>query len=65
MGIKTLLVMKDPAISQLKELSQCGTSDCSGIKGLEMAEEVTVDRGSDVSKVLEVKNTCPKFKQFL
>jgi hypothetical protein len=35
MGIKTLLAMKDPAICQLKELSECGTSDCNGIKGLE------------------------------
>lgn len=30
-----------------------------------MAEEINMDRGSDVSKVLEVKNTCAKFKQFL
>jgi len=35
MGIKTLLAMKDPAICQLRELSECGTSDCSGIKSLE------------------------------
>jgi len=35
MDIKTLLAMKDPAICQLKELSECGTSDCSDIKGLE------------------------------
>lgn len=30
-----------------------------------MAEAVNMNRGSDVSKVLEVKNTCAKFKQFL
>jgi len=35
MGIKTLLAMKDQAMCQLKELSECGTGDCSGIKGLE------------------------------
>jgi hypothetical protein len=29
-----------------------------------MIAEVNVDRSSDVSKVLEVKNTYAKFKQF-
>jgi len=35
------------------------------LKAWKMAEEVNMERGSDVSKVLEVKNTCAKFKQFL
>ena len=35
------------------------------LKAWKMAEEINMDRGSDVSKVLEVKNTCAKFKQFL
>jgi hypothetical protein len=34
------------------------------LKAWNMAE-VNMDRGSDVSKVLELKNTCAKFKQFL
>jgi hypothetical protein len=34
------------------------------LKAWKMAEEVNMDRGSDVSKVLEVKNTCAKFEQF-
>jgi hypothetical protein len=35
------------------------------LKAWNMAEEVNMERGCDVSKVLEVKNTCAKFKQFL
>jgi hypothetical protein len=35
MGVTTLLALKDPAIFQLKELSECGTRECGGIKGLE------------------------------
>jgi hypothetical protein len=35
MGIMTLLAIKDAAIFQLRELSECGTSEGSGIKGLE------------------------------
>jgi hypothetical protein len=34
------------------------------LKAGKMAEEVKMDRGSDVSKVSEVKNTCAKFKHF-
>jgi hypothetical protein len=35
------------------------------LKAWKMAEEVNMDRGSDVNKVLEVKYTCAKFTQFL
>jgi len=66
MGIKTLLAMKYTAICQLKELSECvGQAIVVALKAWKKVEEVNVDRGSDVSKVLEVENTCAKFKQFL
>jgi len=62
MGIKTLLAMQDTATCQLKKLSECvGQVIVVTIKAWKMAE-VNMDRGSDVSKVLEVKNTFTKFK---